>query len=175
MPVRATRRLILPSGPGQSDDQAAVYAVSGGLTMLGLHRKRHKATPDQDQDQEQETAQASPASGEDAIPPLAEVEDAPDSPLELGETGWRQVMKRSFKEFKDDRCTVTAGSLAYHWFLALFPALIALLGVTSLAHLGGGTVTRLVNGLDKALPQGAQSVFTDAVQSATSRSSNGAL
>jgi membrane protein len=141
--------------------------------MFGLRKKRQK--PPEDSSDGNEAAAASPASGEDAIPPLAEVEGAPDSPMDLGETGWRQIMKRSFKEFKDDRCTVTAGSLAYHWFLALFPALIALLGVTSLAHLGGGTVTRLVNGLDKALPQGAQSVFTDAVQSATSRSSKGAL
>jgi membrane protein len=148
--------------------------------MLGLRSKRHEASPDQEEaaqatPDEGESAQASPASGEDAIPPLAEVENAPESPLELGETGWRAVMKRSLKEFKDDRCTMTAGALAYHWFLALFPALIALLGVTSLLHLGGGTVTRLVNGLDKALPQGAQGVFTDAVQSATSRSSSGAL
>lgn len=112
---------------------------------------------------------------EEVIPPQTQSSPGPDTPLELGKAGWRDTLKRAGKEFVSDRCTMTAGSLAYHWFLALFPALIALLGVASLIQVGSGTVQHLVTGLDKALPQGASEVFSGAVTSATRHAGKGSL
>jgi membrane protein len=109
------------------------------------------------------------------VPPPDKIPGAPDTPLELGKTGWRDLLKRSFTEFKTDRCTMTAGSLAYYWFLSLFPALIALLGLASLIQIGESTVKQLVHGLSHALPPGASTVFSDAITAATGQSSAGSL
>jgi len=110
-----------------------------------------------------------------SIPPEREVRGGPDSPLELGATGWRNTLKRTGKKFVRDRCSMTASSLAYHWFLALFPAVIAALGLISLIHVGSGTLTHLVDGLTKALPPGASKVFTQAVTNATAHHTSGGL
>ena len=40
----------------------------------------------------------------EAIPPQAEVTGGPDTPLELGGTGWRNTLKRTGREFVADRC-----------------------------------------------------------------------
>jgi membrane protein len=114
-------------------------------------------------------------SEQEVIRPQTADAPGPDSPLELGKTGWLETLKRAGKEFAADRCTMTAGSLAYHWFLALFPALIALLGVASLIQIGAGTVRHLVNGLTTALPPGAAGVFSAAVKSAASHAGKGSL
>ena len=111
----------------------------------------------------------------ESIPPQTKVAGGPDNPLELGATGWKNTLKRTGKKFALDRCSMTAGSLAYHWFLALFPTLIALLGLTTLIKLGSGSIDKLVNGLNKALPPGAADVFTKAVASATSKSAHASL
>ena len=111
----------------------------------------------------------------ESVPPRSKVSGGPDTPLELGATGWKNTLKRTGKKFVLDRCSMTAGSLAYHWFLALFPALIALLGLTTLIKLGSGSIDKLVNGLNKALPPGAADVFTTAVKSATTKTVHSSL
>ena len=116
-----------------------------------------------------------PQGTEQEVPPPDKIPGAPDTPLELGKTGWRDLLKRSVTEFKNDRCTMTAGSLAYYWFLSLFPALIALLGLASLIQIGESTVKQLVHGLSHALPPGASTVFSDAITAATGQSSAGSL
>ena len=109
------------------------------------------------------------------LPPPDKVPGSPDNPLELGGTGWKYTLKRAAKEYVADRCSMTAGSLAYHWFLALFPALIALLGLASLLHISSSAVHQLVTGLGKALPPGAADVFSQAITSAVHRSSASSL
>lgn len=74
-----------------------------------------------------------------------------------------------------DRVSVSAGSLAYHGFLAFFPAVIAALGILTLVNLGGGTVHHLTHGIAKALPAGASGVFEQAVRAATKRSAGSAV
>jgi membrane protein len=108
-----------------------------------------------------------------AIPPVNQVEGGPETPLEIDKGSWLTTLKLTFKKYSKDRGGITAGSLAYQWFLALFPALIAMLGVVSVVNFQASTVRKLLNGLTTALPGSAGTVFTDAIKQATSSSPKG--
>jgi len=95
----------------------------------------------------------------------------PITPAEISARGWRATLKRTLARVKRDRVSVSAGSLAYHGFLAFFPAIIAALGVLTLVHVGSGLVHHLTHGLAKGLPQGPAGVFQAAVHAATKRGS----
>jgi uncharacterized BrkB/YihY/UPF0761 family membrane protein len=58
-------------------------------------------------------------------------------------------LKRAAKKIVRDRVSLSAGSLAYHWFLALFPGVIVVLGLLSLLHVGTRDVNSLTHAIDK--------------------------
>jgi membrane protein len=108
-----------------------------------------------------------------AVPPVGEVDGAPGTPLEISKAGWVSILKLTFTSFSKNRGSITAGSLAYQWFLSLFPALIALLGVVAVVNFQASTVQHLVNGLATALPGDASKVFTSAITTANGHSARG--
>jgi membrane protein len=85
----------------------------------------------------------------------------PDTPADLAASDWKATAKRALKEVKDDRATLAAAGMAYYFFLAIFPAVIAAIGVLDLM----GTSTQgLVDAIRDTLPGGTGRVLVDAVQ-----------
>jgi len=74
------------------------------------------------------------------------------------------VLSSVSKSFGRDRVTLAAGSFAFRWFLSIFPVVIALLGLSAEAHFPRRIIVDLVHGVEKALPNGAASVFTTALE-----------
>lgn len=101
-------------------------------------------------------------------------EAAPPEAQDTSAVDWKVAIGSARRHMKRDRVNVAAGAFAYRWFLALFPTVIALLGVASLLSIPHSVATSLISGVTKALPAGASGVLTAAIASASHRSA-GAL
>jgi membrane protein len=93
------------------------------------------------------------------------------NPLSLDGPEWKSTLQRTKERIREDRVTMAAGSLAYHWFLALFPTIVAALGFLTLVRVGSASLHHLTHAIATALPSGTASVFNAAVTAATRRSS----
>jgi membrane protein len=86
----------------------------------------------------------------------------PDTPTDVGGTGWMGVLKRSAKEFKDDNLTDWAAALTYYAILALFPALLVLVSIVGLA--GSSATQSIIDNLTAVAPGSAKDIVTSAVK-----------
>ena len=91
-----------------------------------------------------------------------------DRPTEIPAQGWKQIVKRGWKEAKADQVPLLAAGVAYYAFLAIFPALIAIVSIYGL-FADPATITSQLKSLTEALPAQARQVITDQVTALAAR------
>ena len=96
-----------------------------------------------------------------------------ERPTSIPREGWKQIVKRAWAESKTDHISLVAGGVAYAWFLALFPALIAAVSIYGLVA-DPAQVERQVTDLASGLPESAEELLTDQLRGIAS-GSGGAL
>ena len=93
-----------------------------------------------------------------------------DRPADIPARGWKQILKRGWKEAKADQVPLLSAGVAFYSFLAIFPALIAIVSLYGL-FADPATITAQLNSLTEALPAQARQVITDQVTALTARRS----
>src|SRR3954467_8334640 len=56
----------------------------------------------------------------------------PDDPTDLPARSWREILKRTAKEFQDDNITDWSAALTYYGVMSLFPMLLVLVALLGL-------------------------------------------
>ena len=87
---------------------------------------------------------------------------APGSPAKLPKGSWGGVLKRTFKEFKEDNLTDWAAALTYYGVLSIFPLLLVL--VSLLGLVGQSATQPLVDNVGQVAPGPAKEIFTNAIE-----------
>jgi membrane protein len=95
-----------------------------------------------------------------------------ETPLDLQARDWKLVIKATLSEIKEDRIAFVAAGMAYYFFLAIFPALIALVGILGLVQIDAAGIIEAVRA---NLPGGAGDALTQAISRADAPSQNASL
>ena len=100
------------------------------------------------------------------IPSQQQGPPGPDSPLELPAPDWRETIVRTVKEIKGDRVTLVAAGMAYYFFLAIFPGLIAAVGILGLVDVSDAFLDEVTSSISSTLPGSAGTILTTALNDA---------
>ncbi|MGY1987794.1 YihY/virulence factor BrkB family protein [Blastococcus sp. SYSU DS0669] len=88
------------------------------------------------------------------------------NPLQIPAGGWKQVLKRAWAENNADNMPIIAGGVAFFGFLAIFPALLALISIYGLVASPEQAAAQ-VEEFTAGLPETAQGLIEDQVTSIT--------
>ncbi|HYX44815.1 MAG TPA: YihY/virulence factor BrkB family protein, partial [Acidimicrobiales bacterium] len=103
------------------------------------------------------------------VPTQSARDESPTSPAQLDAPDWKESLKRAVREFKTDRGTLIAAGMGFYWFLAVFPALIAAVGVIGLLHLSDSLVADIQKAITTTLPGNAATILAGAVRDASGK------
>jgi len=100
---------------------------------------------------------------------------AASDPTDLPKRSWKDTLKRTATEFKEDNLTDWAAALTYYAVLSIFPALIALLSIVGLL-VSPQTITRVLTDTISAIgPASAVKTFQGPINSITANQSAAGL
>ena len=138
--------------------------LAAAAYLVGRRRGRRAASP------------ATPAA-EERVPPIPGPEQVPGiqagTPAQIPPAGWRQVVRRAWRETKADGIPLLAAGVAFYSFLALFPALIAAVALYGLVA-DPAEVEEQIRTLYEALPAESATLIADQLRDITT-TSDGAL
>jgi membrane protein len=112
---------------------------------------------------------------EGPVPPQPGQGPGPTSPADLGARDWKQTLTRTVKSFQANRGTMSAAALAFYWFLAIFPAMIAVVGILGLVQASPSFLPAVREGIGTLLPGNAADVLIDAIANAQRGSAGASL
>lgn len=92
------------------------------------------------------------------------------TPQQIPGRGWWQITRRGLKEASADQVPLLGAGVAFYAFLALFPALAAIVGLYGL-FADPHTVAQQVNQFAQSIPGPARSLITQQLQRLSGRSS----
>jgi membrane protein len=95
--------------------------------------------------------------------------DEAERPSEIPPRGWWQIVRRAWREGKEDNIALLAAGVAFYGFLALFPALIAAVLVYGLVA-DPADVQKQVDAMGGALPSEAENLIGEQMRAIASAS-----
>jgi membrane protein len=98
---------------------------------------------------------------------------APDQPTDIPKQSWFAILKRTAKQFSEDKLTTWAAALTYYAILSIFPALLALISILGL--LGQSAIQPLIDNLGAVAPGPAKDILESSLQGLQRTSSTAGL